>query len=85
MSDEPTLWTLLCERPVDVALFTLAPLLIGALLVVNAAAHDLSLSVPVAFAAALAAYSVLATRQHLARVRVSRLESAWSGVESSAD
>jgi hypothetical protein len=79
------LWKLFREYPADAAVFTFGPLLVAVALMGNAAVHDLSLIYPATFAAALAAYSVLVTQHRLARARLSRLQPAWTGVESSAD
>ena len=83
--DDPTLRTLFRVHPADAAAFTLGPLLVAVALLANAFVHGLPMIYPAAFATALVAYSVLMTRHQLACVRMSRLQSAWTGVESGAD
>lgn len=85
MTSDTTLQTLFRERPADAALFTLGPLVIGSALLLNAVAHDLSLAVPAVFAALLAVYSVMITRQQLASVQLARLQPTWSRADSSLD
>ena len=83
--DDSPLRALFREHPADVAVYTIGPLVIALALVGNAVVHGLSPVVPVAFAIALTIYSVLVTRHHIAAAKLTRLQSGWAGVETTAD
>ena len=83
--DDSELRALFRERPADVAMYTISPLVVALALVGNAVVHGLSPVIPAAFAVMLTIYSVMMTRHHLAIAKVTRLQSGWAGVETTAD
>lgn len=73
VQDTPLLLEMVRHAPVRTAIFSVGPIVLGVIQVVNVYLHGGTLPLVVAFAAVMAAFSVLVTRYHAASFERMRL------------